>query len=498
MNERTFEKRIVPDASLSKPRLSGSALRAGLLIGALSVLTAIALISTPLSSIGWESLRVLWVGSALFAALCLALGSARTRVSNAQNAVFVLWGFLLVSEVFFSRLGTEDAAFAGSFSVAAYGEGIIWIVSSLILIPLLLGSPVPIQRLFSGHYRWVVLFGVVCLGSCIYAPRPVFAAAWAFKLGLVIVLLHLCSAYISGPRDINSFLRVTFWALAFLLVYWVIQGDGAHSFFDEDGRLVRSNGLSATAGTLLMLSFTLYSPIRGLGSKRAAVVVGAMAFVIMVVAGGKAGIVAGLISGILFFLLRKGFGSAAAFLAGALVVGALVVSLSPLSRYLQNYVQEDQATTLTGRTELWEVALPAIWQRPILGHGYVSSTFVSVQLNGVPWSAGHMHNGFLEALYNNGIVGLLLILAIHIVIVRNLWRVIRHAAPASYVYQLGVGCFAVYVNLLINGFANASFGGRAWHPFMALLALVVVSDKLVEILSSRDSDTGPILAAQVA
>lgn len=205
----------------------------------------------------------------------------------------------------------------------------------------------------------------------------------------------------------------------------------------------------------------------------------------MVVAGGKAGIVAGIISGILFFALRKGLGSAATFLGGVLVVGFLAIMLSPMSRYLENYVQDDQAATLTGRIDLWGVALPAVLQKPIIGHGYVSSAFISLQVNGIPWEAGHMHNGFLEALYDNGIIGFILILAIQIVIIRNLLHIIRHSAPDHYTYQIGVGCFAVYVNLLINGMANASFAGKAWHPFMLLLALVVVSDKLAEYLEKK-------------
>ena len=344
----------------------------------------------------------------------------------------------------------------------------------------------------------MVLFGLVSLISCIYSPRPVFSAAWALKLIVVILLLHLCSSYIKDLRDIDSFLRFTYWALTFLVINWVIQGDGTQGFFDEEGRLFGADGLSATAGMLLLLSLTLYSSNRGRGLRRAAIGVGAIAFVIMVVAGGKAGIVAGLISGIIFFLLRKGFGSAAAFLAGALVVGTLVIAVSPLSKYLQTYAQNDQVATLTGRMPLWEVAFPAIFQKPILGHGYVSSTFVSVQVNGIPWEAGHMHNGFLEALYNTGLIGFVLILAIHVVIVRNLLRVIRSAASTEYLYQLGVGCFAIYIDLLINGFANASFGGRALHPFMILLALVMVSGKLAAIASSDQPRVIPMPAAQMA
>ena len=94
-----------------------------------------------------------------------------------------------------------------------------------------------------------------------------------------------------------------------------------------------------------------------------------------------------------------------------------------------------------------------------------------------------MHNGFLETLYNNGLTGLVLILMVHVIIVYNLIRAIRRAPPTHFRYQLAVGCLAVYANLLIGGFFNASFGGRAWSFFMLLLALVIVSEKLVNLES---------------
>ena len=474
-------------ARLPKTTAIASGLRAALVIGGLSVFTAAVLILTPLSALGLESAHVLWVGAALLAALCLALGLGRTRVSNAQKAAFVLWAFLLFSEQFFSRVGTIDSAFAGAFNVSAYGEAVIWVLGFTLLVPLFIGSPVPIRHLFSGNYRWVVLFGAVCLISCAYSPRPFFSAAWALKLWLVILLLHLCSAYITDVEDIDAFLRITLWALTFLIVNWVLQGDGTNRFFDEQGRLYGADGLSASSGTLLLLSLTLYSSTRGQGLKKTAVIVGTLAFIVMVVAGGKAGILAGIVSALLFFTFRKGVGSAAGFLAAAIVLGAILVIVSPLSKYLHIYSQLDQAGTLTGRTPLWEVAFPAILQKPVIGHGYVSSTFVSVQVNGIPWEAGHMHNGFLEALYNNGLIGLVLILGILVIMGRNLLRVIRLAPRTDFRYQLGVGCFAIYVDLLINGLTNASFAGRAWHPFMLLLGLFVISEKLAEVTSDEGS-----------
>jgi O-antigen ligase len=88
-----------------------------------------------------------------------------------------------------------------------------------------------------------------------------------------------------------------------------------------------------------------------------------------------------------------------------------------------------------------------------------------------------MHNGFMEALYNNGLVGLIILVAIHLVIVKNLWRALKRS-PNRKAHLLAVGSWAVYVNLLINGFFNATFGGPARSAFMLLLGLLVVSEAL--------------------
>jgi O-antigen ligase len=88
----------------------------------------------------------------------------------------------------------------------------------------------------------------------------------------------------------------------------------------------------------------------------------------------------------------------------------------------------------------------------------------------------------LEALYNNGVLGFAVVLAICIVIPINLYRVLRLASATDPIYRIGAGCLALYTFLLINGFFNSSFGGKATAPFMLLLSLVVVSNKLLELV----------------
>ena len=133
--------------------------------------------------------------------------------------------------------------------------------------------------------------------------------------------------------------------------------------------------------------------------------------------------------------------------------------------------------------------MPAIQQKPILGHGYLASTFVEFQVNSVQWAASHLHNGFVEVLYNNGLIGLVLIVMINVVIVRNLLRVLRRAPSTSAIYRVGAGCLALYAHLLINGFFNSSFGGKARPPFMLLMGLVLVSGKLLELATNPEQTT---------
>ena len=78
-------------------------------------------------------------------------------------------------------------------------------------------------RFFSGDYKWLTFFAIVCVASCVYAPRSLFALAWAFKLAVVVVLLVLCSTRRCAIlRDTVSFLRFTFWAYVLVVLLPVI------------------------------------------------------------------------------------------------------------------------------------------------------------------------------------------------------------------------------------------------------------------------------------
>jgi len=455
-----------------------------LFVGAIAVCSSLALLEFP-DFLMWEALRVLAIGLLLF---FLFVWSSRLPMAR-PTAAFVIWGLVLASEgIFFRSVGdyANLLVLQGKFPGAAYGEVLSNICCLVLVLLFGISTRQYFSRLFSGDYKWLTLFAMTSLASCAYSPRPSYALAWAIKLSLVVLLIGLCSTQIHEFRDTVSFLRYSLWGYIPIVLVPVILGFFQPSAFDEEGRMspiVSPNALGPDAGVVFLLALTLYSRVKHEGLRKAAILIGSAAFVVMILAGSKTGILGAVIGGAFFFGLRKRVGSAVGYIAIAIVLICVLAVSTPLGSYFSHYEDSGQAGSFTGRTLLWSAVLPSIRQKPILGHGYLASTFVGIQVNAVQWDAPQLHNGFLEALYNEGLLGLIPVLMIHVVIIRNLIRVLRRASSDGGIYRIATGCFALYVHLLINGFFNASFGGKPRPSFILLMGLVLVSNKLFELVS---------------
>jgi O-antigen ligase len=457
------------------------------LVALLSIVTALVLKLLPEWSIYWEGIRTVGVGAFFVSVLfLLSAWAGRYHSRGLLKSALFIWAFLLILEdIFNSTGGDTETALAGQFSVAVYGEVTVWILVFLVLLFLFLRNPHWIRSMFCGQYKWLSAFGLLCAASAIYSPRPMFSIAWSFVLWLVILVLRMCASLVRDAGDILSFVRATLWACCLLIVGQVYIAFAAPSAIFESGRLGQNETtLSVVAGLVIILSFTL----RSVSIPVLSIVFSVVAAVVMLLAGGKAGILGSVLSVILYFLLKKKVGSALLSLAAIVVLGFVLLSVvAPLRAYVDSYAEEGQADTLTGRTDLWVAAIPVVRQSPILGHGYMASRFVKLQVEGVRWEASHLHNGFLEVLYNNGIVGLLFVLYMHAIIIKNLLRVIRQPGAPRELYEIAVGFLAIYANLLINSFFNATIGGRPGTLFMIFLALFVLGESLRKQLTQRSA-----------
>jgi O-antigen ligase len=443
----------------------------------------------------WETARITSVCIVLIFALRFSTGRFRPA--------FVIWWLVMVSECIFFREGIGDqpviAAYKGYFPTAAYGEVVSWVLCFLAVFFCAWSIRGYFKRLFVGDFKWLTLFAGISFISCIYSTRATLGLAWGFKLCLVVLLLLLCSEQIREYRDVSSFLRFTFWAYVIIMLQPVVIAMFRGQMFDEEGRMstiLSPNALSPNAAVVVLMALALFSTRKGEGLRKSAAIMGFIGGVVMILAGSKTGIVAAVFAGFLFFFLRKKLGSAFGYVVLTGIMIFILALASPLGAYFHSYNEGGGMDTLSGRTILWGAVMPAIKDRIILGHGYMSSEFLIFQVNQVAWAAPQLHNGFLEALYNGGSIGLLIMLAIAIVIPVRLSQVLRRVPLESPIYRTAAGCIALWAFLIINGLSNSSYGGKPTSIFMLLLCLVIVADKLLEIASRSAGYEHAALAAQ--
>ncbi|HVH89020.1 MAG TPA: O-antigen ligase family protein [Terriglobales bacterium] len=419
---------------------------------------------------------------------CIGLMGCYGRAKYDQNLAFLLaiycWWFLIISEQLFVRKGSSELNLAGSFAAAAYSEVFVWLILFITLCTIVARHGLS-AHVLKGQSKWLLIFALVAIVSCAYSPAPLFALAWAFKLLVVVMILLACAEGLNKGLNPVLFWKSLYWGYLFLVFAPVASTlthpasiFGWRGFMGDQPPEFRLNtnihpvDLSLHAGLLVILGLTLHA----LDRRRVRMLVAIAAAVIMLLAVGKAAIVSCAVSTLLFFLLQKRIKAGAGWLLLLAGAAAMLLLLTPIGSYFQDYGEHERVGTLTGRTELWELAVPSIESRPILGHGFVSSKFIAEAVD-LDWDAGQLHNAFLEVLYNNGCLGLLLVLAMNACIVRNLWRLLRKSDDPR-ARTLASGCCALYGFLLLNGFVEPTFGGRPSCTFVAFQAMLVLSDGL--------------------
>jgi O-antigen ligase len=107
-------------------------------------------------------------------------------------------------------------------------------------------------------------------------------------------------------------------------------------------------------------------------------------------------------------LLRKG--GAARILATLVIIVAIpaLVGVAVFPDLLLTAIGKDP--TLTGRTEIWNYVIAAIYQKPLLGWGYLAfwsfANPVAMQISDLlHWFVPQSHNGLLEILLYVGVIG---------------------------------------------------------------------------------------------
>jgi O-antigen ligase len=400
----------------------------------------------------------------------------------------VLWWFVLCSEALFPRSNNGlDNAVAGNFSLTAYSEAIFWAFLAVCLLMVVMKDWRQLRTGFRGRSVLLLLLVGLCGLSVLWAPEKGFSLAWTFKLLLGVALVGYWSASLRSLRDVRSLLIVTFWAFTFMTVIPVVEGTlspaSAFSGTTMGGEGVVEVGrfhatahpltIGGRAGIMALLALLFYSIER----KRMMIALALGCAVLIGLAGAKTAFLAAAISVGLFFALRKRVMTGFAFVLAIGVLGMLIFSMTAVGGYVRDYLQKDELATLSGRTDLWSGAWPEITSHIALGHGYVASKLVNLGVPGIHWYAGHMHNAILEALYNNGLPGLAILLAINWFIATDLISLYRHSARRE-IRIVATSLIALFAFLFLNGLTEPYFGGQASAFYLLFLGLFGLSEWL--------------------
>ncbi len=176
-------------------------------------------------------------------------------------------------------------------------------------------------------------------------------------------------------------------------------------------------------------------------------------------------------SGRLLNLKRKVFSTRKFALTHAALLAMLLGVLALIPLLLRQFRLGGHGT-LDARLDIWRFALDKISASPILGYGPGSALFWYTQRPdwiGVD-EIFHTHNIWLEILFNNGLVGLLILICAILLV----WQAFRSAMSAavdpsperaSLIAYAGVG-----IAILVQGMLDYLF----WQPLVAVTALYLV------------------------
>jgi O-antigen ligase len=272
---------------------------------------------------------------------------------------------------------------------------------------------------------WFTLFVGWGVLTAICGVNFIYSLAAVCSLGCVV----LFGPALLGNVSRNAILRTCMWMLTLYLLgcwftFYFVPSLGRDPYLASAmGGTLRLGGLHQPNGTgrqaALLIGVCLAMLHTGAARWKWMWPILLLAGVTLVATGSRTAMLSvAAVSGL--FLLRHVRPSrviaiaAAAGLAVCLVVaawgaGAFRVNSDAIAESAARDGESEEATTLAGRTFLWEFTLRKTLDSPVVGFGYSCSRFVIVE--GYDWPTFHAHNLLLDVTLCNGLMGGALILA---------------------------------------------------------------------------------------
>ncbi|MEA3389276.1 O-antigen ligase family protein [Sphingobium sp. CCH11-B1] len=142
--------------------------------------------------------------------------------------------------------------------------------------------------------------------------------------------------------------------------------------------------------------------------------------------------------------------------------------------------------TLTGRTDVWEIAIRTLEAHPIRGFGYAFWTADNPARNSIwrqlGYAVGHSHNSWLDLWLQLGLAGLGIMIAI---VVRNIYHTLRLILTTR--HPLGPAIMGLVILLLVRSMTEVQYT----DPFPSILYFPLWADMCVVLVLASGATRVP-------
>lgn len=308
--------------------------------------------------------------------------------------------------------------------------------------------------------------------TCLYAPSFSYSLGAIFSVFAVNFLFSAADRFEHEENIMYAVVAsVTLLCLVSVVVYFVNPAFGRLGEW-VDGVQLPGNRLSGIAGSPNHMGFTcaftlvilyFYYPQFIKRSAILFVFFVAVNVICLLMSNSRSSMAAMVVCLAVAYFAKLSKERMLLFCAGTLFLALVlyVIDIESLMTSLSRSGNSEEIMTGTGRTHIWETVIRLVWEKPMTGYGFASSSFILPKLAAeIGHAPPHAHNAALQALFSGGIPAMLLFVMMFVV---------------KLYYSLKMRDFfrvALIALLIINGLAEANiFRGTvsAAHIILAII-----------------------------
>ncbi|AJG58220.1 MULTISPECIES: O-antigen ligase family protein [Bacillus] len=383
------------------------------------------------------------------------------------------------------RIRDVNAIEENPLDIASLIRVIMWMIPIIVCLLYIIKSNKLVLEGFKGIIFMMTIYALYALISSFYSVIPTLSFYRSVELLVVIIVVSYVINKIQNLDELKIFLNLNYLILTCLIfITWLIFpvypnlvsfgfGDGGGTKFQLGGVFIHPNALGTIATIVFIISFFRTLRTKILSEKYMYVWMTLFSFITLFSTVSRTNLLIAVGVTIIALMVSKYY----KILIMMFNLSVITILIIPFIREkLIDFFMRGQDLSLlfslSERLPIWNAAIQVSQNKPILGHGFVSSRIIMPEAYRVahfaPTSA---HNSFLDVLVNLGYMGMILI----IIVFFYMWILLLKNYKK--LKCINIELLAIVFCVSIAAMTGVSFGGQIDHKFLITIIAIVVLHK---------------------